>query len=47
LASTNLLLPFTSWTAIITNTLDANGNFIFTNPENAGMPQAFYLLKLQ
>jgi hypothetical protein len=47
LASTNLALPLINWTVFSSNTLDANGNFIFTNPQDASQPQAFYLLKLE
>jgi autotransporter-associated beta strand protein len=47
LASTNLALPLTNWTAIATNTFDSGGNFNLTNPLTPNVPQAFYLLKLQ
>lgn len=47
LASSNLTFPFTNWTQLSTNPFDGNGNFIFTNPVNPGMPAFFYLLQLQ
>jgi parallel beta-helix repeat protein len=47
LNSTNLGLPAGSWTIIATNAFDSNGNFIFTNPIDAGAPQLFYLLRVQ
>jgi len=47
LASTNVALPLTNWTPVLSNTFDPGGNFNFTNPANAAMPQTFYLLKLQ
>jgi len=46
LASTNPALPLTNWTIVSTNAFDANGNFIFTNP-NSPSPHDFYLLELK
>ena len=46
LSSTNLMLPTTNWSLISTGAFDASGNFIFTNPVDAGAPQNFYLLEL-
>jgi len=45
LASTNLSVG--SWVAILTNSFDTNGNFVFTNAVDIGVPQTFYQLKLQ
>lgn len=47
LTSTNITLPISNWTPISTNTFDASGNFIFTNPINPGSPSLFYLLQVQ
>jgi alpha-galactosidase len=46
LTSTNVSLPVTNWTILLSNTFDGGGNFNFTNPAN-GPVQQFYLLKLQ
>jgi hypothetical protein len=47
LASTNLALPLTKWTVVVTSAFDASGNFSFTNAIDPGAPQGFYLLQLQ
>jgi len=47
LATTNLLLPLTSWTPVLTNTFATGGTFSITNPVVAGTPAKFYTLKLQ
>jgi hypothetical protein len=46
LASTNVALPKTNWTAIATNTLGASGNFTqtATNAVIPGIPQKFFIL---
>jgi T5SS/PEP-CTERM-associated repeat protein len=44
LASTNVVLPVTNWTALLTNQFDGNGNFVFTNAINPGVPIRFYRL---
>ena len=44
LTSTNIALPASNWTRLLTNQFDGNGNFLFTNP--ASLPQNFYLLQL-
>jgi len=47
LASTNVTLPLTSWTAIATNMVSGSGNFTFTatNAVNrVGIKQQFYIL---
>ena len=47
LAATNLELPLTNWTVIMTNSFDVNGDFYFTTPANSGATPWFYLLQLQ
>jgi autotransporter-associated beta strand protein len=46
LASTNIALPRTSWTAIATNTVGGDGGFTLTatNAAAPGLPQEFFLL---
>jgi autotransporter-associated beta strand protein len=46
LGTTNLATPLTSWTRLLTNQLDANGNFNFTNAPSANSPNNFYRLQL-
>jgi len=45
LASSNAALPLASWTPVITNYFDGNGNFQFTN-DLSGTPQRYYILQL-
>ena len=47
LASTNLALPLPNWTTVSTNSFDSGGRFNFTTAASPGIPQTFYLLKLQ
>lgn len=47
LSSTNPTLPRSGWSASGSGAFDAGGNFMFTNPVNAGDSQRFYLLLLQ
>jgi autotransporter-associated beta strand protein len=47
LSSTNLALPLASWTRLLTNQFDTNGDFSFTNAMDANAPQKFYILQLQ
>lgn len=47
LETTNIALPISQWQSAATNSFDANGNFIFTIPVNAGSRQQFYLLQIQ
>jgi autotransporter-associated beta strand protein len=47
LTSTNLALPTTNWTRLLTNQFDGGGNFNITNPVPPASPQNFYLLQLQ
>jgi autotransporter-associated beta strand protein len=46
LGTTNLALPPTNWTRLLTNRFDGNGNFNFTNAMNTNNAQSFYLLQL-
>jgi autotransporter-associated beta strand protein len=46
LTSTNIALPLTNWTRLLTNQFDGDGNFNFTNAQNPNAPQSFYLLQL-
>ena len=45
-AATNLALPLTNWTALATNSCDANGRFSLTNPITASAPRQFYALQV-
>jgi len=46
LTTTNITTPQTNWTALVTNSFDANGAFSVTNAISAGTPRRFYRLKL-
>jgi hypothetical protein len=46
LASTNLTLPLTNWTALATNTFDGTGQFRYTNNVNPVKPRQFFIFKL-
>jgi autotransporter-associated beta strand protein len=46
LSSTNLSLPSAQWIPVVTNFLDNNGNFIFTNAWSPASPATFYRLQL-
>ena len=46
LGSTDLALPVSNWTIILTNQFDSNGNFDFTNVPDPNWPQGFYRLQL-
>jgi hypothetical protein len=46
LASTNLALPFSQWTPLLTNYFDSGGNFASTNSINPGTQQSFYLIRV-
>jgi hypothetical protein len=46
LASTNLMLPLTNWTALATNTFDGTGQFRYTNNVNPVKPRQFFIFKL-
>jgi pectate lyase len=45
-ASTNLALPLSQWSRIMTNKFDLVGNYAFTNPIPIGVPQRFHRLRL-
>jgi autotransporter-associated beta strand protein len=47
LSATNLALPLASWTRVLTNQFDTNGDFNFTNAMDTNAPQKFYILQLQ
>ena len=47
LAGTNLISPVSTWTPVVTNVFDINGNFACTNAVDASFAQQFYLLQLQ
>ncbi|HTR42298.1 MAG TPA: autotransporter-associated beta strand repeat-containing protein [Pseudomonadales bacterium] len=45
LQSTNVLLPISQWTPVLTNSFDGSGNLnLTTNIVNPAVPQTFYLL---
>ncbi len=44
LATPNITTPLTNWLPVATNTFDAAGNFIVTNPTAPGAPQQFFRL---
>ena len=46
-ATTNLLLPLSSWKPVSTNQFDSGGVFSITNPIVPGTPARFYALKLE
>jgi fibronectin-binding autotransporter adhesin len=46
LSSTNVTLPLSNWTPVVTNTFDGSGNFIFTNGLIPGQPRTFFILQL-
>jgi fibronectin-binding autotransporter adhesin len=45
LSSTNVALPITNWTHVLTNSYDGSGNFSVTNAITTNVPQQFYLLQ--
>jgi len=45
LTSTNLTAPLTNWTALSTNSFNANGTFNYTNSINPTTPQQFFDVK--
>ncbi len=48
LGATNLMLPFSQWTPLLTNSFDANGNLnLSTNILNAALSQQFYVISEQ
>ncbi|HTV41856.1 MAG TPA: autotransporter-associated beta strand repeat-containing protein [Candidatus Sulfotelmatobacter sp.] len=44
LSSTNLTLPLSQWTPVLTNEFDGSGNFNFTTNLNANAAQQFFIL---
>ena len=44
--ATNLALPLSNWTSLLTNQFDGSGNFVFSNSVSPGMPQRFYRLSV-
>jgi T5SS/PEP-CTERM-associated repeat protein len=46
LTSTNVALPLTSWTRLLTNQFDNVGDFIFTNGIDPSTPRRFYRLQM-
>jgi hypothetical protein len=46
LATTNLALPVTNWTAMATNQFGPGGSVNFTNPQNLNSSQIYYRLRL-
>ena len=44
LATTNITTPLTNWQPVATNSFNASGNFIVTNPGSVGLPQQFFRL---
>jgi hypothetical protein len=45
LTSTNLALPATNWTRLLTNRFDGFGDFVFTSAFSYGGPPRFYRLQ--
>ena len=45
LTTTNLTMPLTNWTSLVTNSFDSAGAFSATNAITAGTPQQFYRIK--
>lgn len=45
LTSTNVALPLSSWTSVMTNTF-SGGSFSVTNGINPGAPQGFYIIRV-
>jgi hypothetical protein len=45
LGTTNLGMPVSNWTRLLTNQFDGSGNFNFTNPAGTNT-QSFYLLQI-
>src|SRR6185369_2107 len=45
LSSTNLLLPLSNWTPVVTNPFNPDGTFDYTNPIVPGTPRQFIDVK--
>jgi hypothetical protein len=46
LTTTNLAVPLSNWTRLLTNQFDGYGNFNITNDLDPNAAQSFYLLQL-
>jgi T5SS/PEP-CTERM-associated repeat protein len=46
LASTNVVLPLSNWTRLLTNQFNGAGAFIFSNAIDPSLPRRFYLLQV-
>jgi fibronectin-binding autotransporter adhesin len=46
LASTNVALPLSNWSPILTNQFDGSGNFSFSNVINPALPQRYFMLQV-
>jgi hypothetical protein len=47
LGSTNLALPFSQWTPLLTNNFDSGGNLsLSANIVNHAVPRQFYILRM-
>jgi hypothetical protein len=46
LASTNIELPLTNWTRILTNQFNSSGNFSCTNAISPALPRRFFRLEV-
>jgi hypothetical protein len=47
LTSTNIALPFSSWTPVVTNSFTSGGTFDYTNPIVTTTPKLFFDVKVQ
>jgi autotransporter-associated beta strand protein len=47
LTSTNIALPFSSWTPVVTNSFTQGGTFDYTNPIVTTTPKLFFEVKVQ
>ena len=45
MTSTNVALPITNWSPLVTNNFDAAGGFSFTNAIAPGEPQRFFRIR--
>ena len=45
LTSTNLSVPLSNWTSVVTNPFTTNGTFDYTNPIVPGTPRQFIDVK--
>ncbi len=47
LGATNIAMPLTNWTSLLTNQFDTGGDFNSTNSLGTNSPQSFYRLQIQ